>query len=86
MNVEGVGGGATATPGSSAAAAAAAGTGTGASATRPQQQQQQHQQLATNDKTPQPALHLSSDEVNYLIFRFVKQTNYTKSRLYCIYL
>jgi len=58
MNADGGGGG----TGSSSV-----GGGTG---TRPQQQQ-----LATNDdsRTVQPTLHLSSDEVNYLVFRSVQE-------------
>ena len=39
-------------------------SGSGASATRPQQQQ-------LEGRIAQPALHLSSDEVNYLVFRSV---------------
>ncbi len=38
----------------------------GASANRPQEQQ-----LGKDGRTSQPALHLSSDEVNYLIYRSV---------------
>jgi hypothetical protein len=61
MNAEGGGGGAGSSSG---------GSGSGASATRPQQQQ-----LATSNdaRTSQPALHLSSDEVNYLVFRSVTE-------------
>lgn len=61
MNVEGGAGG---------AGSSSAGAGTVPSATRPQQQQ-----LAANNdsRAVQPALHLSSDEVNYLVFRSVRQ-------------
>lgn len=57
--------------------------GTGASANRPQQQQ-----LATNEGTPrpsQPALHLSSDEVNYLIFRYLQESGFVHSSFTFVY-
>jgi hypothetical protein len=66
MNAEGGGAASSASAASSSAAAAAA-TAT-ATAQRPLQQQQQ---VTVNDRPSQPALHLTSDEVNYLIFRFV---------------
>lgn len=69
MNAEGGGGGAGS---SSVGTAGTSGTaGSSSATTRPQQQQGQ---LATNNndgRAVQPALHLSSDEVNYLIFRCV---------------
>jgi hypothetical protein len=67
MNAEGGG----AASSASAAAAAAAATATAAAQRPLQQQQQQQQQVTVNDRPSQPALHLTSDEVNYLIFRFV---------------
>ena len=72
MNAEGGGAASSASAASSsaAAAAAAATATTTATAQRPLQQQQQ-QQVTVNDRPSQPALHLTSDEVNYLIFRFV---------------
>lgn len=36
-----------------------------------QQQQNQNQKQAPHERTSQPALHLTSDEVNYLIYRYV---------------
>jgi hypothetical protein len=36
-----------------------------------QQQQNQNQKQAPQERTSQPALHLTSDEVNYLIYRYV---------------
>ena len=70
MNAEGGGAASSASAASSsaAAAAAAATATTTATAQRPLQQQQQ---VTVNDRPSQPALHLTSDEVNYLIFRFV---------------
>ena len=70
MNAEGGGAASSASAASSSAAAAAAAATATATAQRPLQQQQQ-QQVTVNDRPSQPALHLTSDEVNYLIFRFV---------------
>ena len=36
-----------------------------------QHQQSQNQKQAHQERTSQPALHLTSDEVNYLIYRYV---------------
>ena len=69
MNAEGGGAASSASAASSSAAAAAAAATATATAQRPLQQQQQ--QVTVNDRPSQPALHLTSDEVNYLIFRFV---------------
>jgi len=73
MNVEGGGGG---------AGSSSVGAGIGASATRPQQQQP-----ATNNDsaTVQPALHLSSDEVNYLIFRYLQESGFVHSSFTFVY-
>jgi len=73
MNVEGGGGG---------AGSSSTGAGTAASAMRPQQQQ-----LATNNdsRTVQPALHLSSDEVNYLVFRYLQESGFVHSSFTFVY-
>jgi len=46
----------------------------GASANRPQDQQ-----LGKDGRTAQPALHLSSDEVNYLIYRYMQESGFVHS-------
>mmetsp|Transcript_22403 Transcript_22403/g.55540 ORF Transcript_22403/g.55540 Transcript_22403/m.55540 type:complete len:948 (-) Transcript_22403:932-3775(-) len=46
----------------------------GASANRPQEQQ-----LGKDGRTSQPALHLSSDEVNYLIYRYLQESGFVHS-------
>ena len=70
MNAEGGGAASSASAASSSAAAAAAAATATATATA-QRPLQQQQQVTVNDRPSQPALHLTSDEVNYLIFRFV---------------
>jgi hypothetical protein len=71
MNAEGGGAASQASAASSSSAAAAAATATATAAAQRPLQQQQQQQVTVNDRPSQPALHLTSDEVNYLIFRSV---------------
>jgi len=83
MNAEGGGGGAGS---SSVGTAGTSGTaGSSSATTRPQQQQGQ---LATNNndgRAVQPALHLSSDEVNYLIFRYLQESGFVHSSFTFVY-
>ena len=71
MNAEGGGAASSASAASSSAAAATATAATATATATAQRPLQQQQQVTVNDRPSQPALHLTSDEVNYLIFRFV---------------
>ncbi|KAL3914620.1 MAG: hypothetical protein SGILL_006032 [Bacillariaceae sp.] len=64
----------------SVAAAAAAASEDDAMDSGTDQQQQQHQLASA-----QPALHLTSDEVNYLIFRYMQESGFTHSAYTFVY-
>mmetsp|Transcript_13340 Transcript_13340/g.37558 ORF Transcript_13340/g.37558 Transcript_13340/m.37558 type:complete len:1067 (-) Transcript_13340:1264-4464(-) len=71
--------------GGAGAGGSSSSSGAGASATKPQQQQLPSTTTASDGRSAQPALHLSSDEVNYLIYRYMQESGFVHSSFTFIY-
>lgn len=46
---------------------------------------QQQQQVVANERSVQPAMHLTSDEINYLIYRYMQESGFVHSSFSFIY-